>query len=112
MKILDKGEYAELLEDVCCEYCKPNHYCILKEFLISAHPSPRLIAQLKLIDKYKFEQSKKEDKDIGWNESLDRWVKNGHAKRFADFYDEKIKTGTLYKKIMEASLREEKEAQK
>lgn len=100
MKILDKGEYAELLEDVCCEYCKPNHYCILKEFLISAHPSPRLILQLKCIDRYKFFESKREGKDIGWSEALERWVKNGHAKRFSEIYDEKIKVKQLYQQIM------------
>jgi len=108
MKVLDKAEYAELLEDVCCEYCKPNHYCILKEFLISAHPSERLIMQLKLIDKYKFEQSKSDDKDIGWTEAINRWVANGHAKRFADLYEEKMRTNSLYKKIMDASTQEEK----
>jgi len=103
-KQLNKKEYKDLLEDVCSENCEPNHYCILKEFLISSHPSPRLIMQLKCIDKYKYEQSKKCEKDIGWDGAIAKWVEDGMAERFAKFYDEKSKLIHLYKKIMDRSI--------
>ena len=96
---LDKREYRELLEDVCSEYCEPKRYCILKEFLVSSHTSPRLLMQLKCVDKLKFEESKKTGKDIGWTEALKIWVDDGYAKKFAEVYEENIKFSVLYKKI-------------
>ena len=99
MNIHDKKEYAGLLEDVCCDYCEPGTYCILKEFLISAHPSPRLLLQLKAIDKYKMEKSKELKHDIGWDKALELWVEEGYAKKFGDVYEEDIKFNVLYKKV-------------
>lgn len=104
MRELDKDEYKEFLDDICSEYCEVGHYCILKEFLISAHTSHRLLLQLKCIDRYKFFESKKEDKDIGWTESVERWVKNGWAERFGRFYEETMRFKTLYKKIMDKTI--------
>jgi len=105
---LNKDEYRELLEDLSGEYCTPKRYCILKEFLLSLHPSPRLIVQLECIDKFKFEQSEREDKDIGWAEAIKRWVDMGHAVRFAEIYDapdfdEHINFKTLYRHIMKSN---------
>jgi hypothetical protein len=96
---LEKKEYRDLLEDICSEYCEPKRYCILKEFLVSSHPSHRLLAQLKCVDKVKFEESKKIEKDIGWTEALKIWVDDGYAKKFAEVYEENIKFSVLYKKI-------------
>ena len=94
-----KEEYREILEDVCSEYCEKDHYCILKEFLISSHPSPRLLLQLKCIDKFKMEESKRMDKDVGWQWAMENWVSEGYAKKFGDYYEEQIKFSVLYKKI-------------
>ncbi len=101
MNIHDKKEYAEMLEDVCCDYCEPKRYCILKEFLISAHPSHRLLLQLKAIDKLKFEVSKERKHDITWDVAIKIWVEEGYAKRFADVWaeNEDIKFNALYKKV-------------
>jgi len=94
-----KDEYKDILEDVCSDYCQKDHYCILKEFLISSHPSPRLLLQLKCCDKFKMERSKELQEDIGWHGAMSRWVSEGYAKRFADFYTEGVKFSTLYKKV-------------
>ena len=98
---LDKEEYRELLEDLCCEYCEPKRYCILKEFLISAHPSHRLLFQLKCIDKIKFEESKKVKRDITWESAIKLWVDEGYAKKFAEVWEENedMKFNALYKKV-------------
>ena len=102
---MDKEEYRELLEDLCCEYCEPKRYCILKEFLVSLHPSPRMMIQLKCLDKFKMEESKKEDKDIGWTATVERWIEKGYAASFAKLYDEDedISVLVLYKKIVRAN---------
>ena len=95
----NKEEYKELLEDICSEYCEKDRYCILKEFLISSHSSPRLLMQLKAVDKYKMEKSRELDKDVGWSGAMSAWVEEGYAKKFADVYEEGIKFSVLYKKI-------------
>lgn len=105
---LNKEEYGDLLEDLCCEYCEPKRYCILKEFLISLHPSPRMLIQLECMDKFKLEQSKKDDHDIGWSETIKRWIDSGHAVRFAEIYDdpnfdENTNLRNLYRMIMKSN---------
>ena len=99
----NKDEYRGILEDICTGYCEDGHYCILKEFLVSLHPSPRLLMQLKCIDKMKYEKSKELDKDLGWAKCMEIWVEEGHALRFAECYDETIKFSSLYKKVMGGS---------
>jgi len=98
--VLDKQEYREMLEDICLEYCKKNHYCILKEFLVSSHPSPRLLMQLKCIDKYKFERSKEDDDDLGWQRAMEEWVECGYAVKFAEVWDERKSFTKIYKETM------------
>ena len=102
---LNKEEYKELLEDLCREYCRPNQYCILKEFLVSLHPSPRLLLQLKCLERYKWSLGEEAKKDVGWKKATEEWVDMGYAKKFAEIYDEEedsedIKFAALYKKIM------------
>jgi len=98
---LDKKEYREILEDICDEYCEKGHYCILKEFMVSSHSSPRLLMQLKCIDKFKFEQSKSINKDLGWAKAMDLWVDEGYAEKFSCAYTEKKSFTKIYKETME-----------
>ena len=98
---LDKKEYREMLEDICEEYCEKGKYCILKEFLVSSHASTRLLMQLKCVDKFKFERSKKAEKDIGWAKAMELWVEEGYAEKFAKVYTESKSFTKIYKEIME-----------
>jgi hypothetical protein len=97
---MSKKAYKEIIDDVCCEYCDKDHYCILKLFLVESHPSPRLLIQLKLIEKFKYEMSEKEQRDIGWSEAVERWADEGYAKKFADFYSEDKNYKTIYREVM------------
>ena len=100
MNVSNKQEYRDLLDDLCQEYCEKGHYCILREFLVSAHTSPRILTQLKCVEKMKFEKSKAAEKDIGWADAMELWVSEGHAAKFAELYSDDIKFAALYKKIM------------
>jgi hypothetical protein len=97
-----KQQYREFLDELVSEYCQHNKYCLLKEFLISAHPDPRLLMQLKALEKYKYQISQQADKEISWQETMEKWVETGLAKKFADAYDKdnEMPFKTLYKKIM------------
>jgi len=96
---LNKAEYKELLEDVCSGYCENDHYCILKEFLISSHPDPRILMQLRAIDRYKYEKSKEKEKDIGWEGAFRSWIDEGYAVKFGEIYKEGIKFKELLAKL-------------
>ena len=96
----NKKKYSEMLDDLCCDYCDKS-FCILKEFLISSHPSPRLLTQMKCVEKFRFEIGAKEDREISWSEGMELWVDSGKAKLFADFYDEDLAFRELYKKILD-----------
>ena len=100
--------YGKLLEQCTGECCKKGEYCFLKELLIVTHKyDHRTIFQIKLVEIYKFNESKKADVDIGWEEALKRWVENGYAAKFAEFYNpiedpEQVKLSPVevYRQIM------------
>ena len=99
----DQAEYRRLLDEITAEYCKPGCYCILKEFLMASRPSRRLLVQLKLIDKWKWEESSSEGGDIGWKKATDLWVSGGHAARFAETYDDEKTPSEIYRQMMRRS---------
>lgn len=98
--MLSKTEYKELLDDVCCGECKGDKYCTLKELLLHSNKDVRFIMQLKCIEKFKWEESERQGKDIGWDEASMLWVDRGLAVKFAKHYHEKIKFIVLYKNII------------
>jgi hypothetical protein len=78
--------YKTFLDDLVCEYCPTGGYCLLKEYLIVLQSDPRMLIQLKCLEKYKYELSSKSNKDVGWSDTLVSWVESGLAKKFADLY--------------------------
>ena len=101
-RALNKTQYRNMLDDLCSDYCEEHHYCILKEFLVSSHPSPRLLIQMKCIDKFKYELGKEEDRKIDWAEALNEWVDRGYAEKFADNYEEGKNFRTIYKEVTQS----------
>lgn len=95
----DKSKLVAMINRVCCDDCKKK-YCLLKEIVISSHNDGRFLSQLKCVEKYKYEESEREGSDIGWDEAHLRWVANGYAKKFADYYNEDLDPLELYTKII------------
>ena len=96
----DKDEYRRLLDEIGEEYCKRGTYCIFKEFLIAAHPSRRLLIQLKAVDRAKFIWSKNAEKDIGWTKAMELWVSEGYAASFAEAYSDTRSSNEIFKLAM------------
>lgn len=96
----DKAEYRRLLDDIGEDYCPEGRYCIFKEFLISAHPSRRLLVQLKCMDKRKYIKSKEAGKDIGWEATMKAWIDEGHAAIFAQVYSDELTANEIFKLII------------
>ncbi len=99
-KGLSKNQYKEMLDDICSEYCPSGKHCILKLYLLSSHPNPRLLIQLKCIEKYKYELNKNKKEEITWEDAWMSWSENGYAKKFAEVYTEEMTYNKIYKLIM------------
>ena len=97
---MNELQYEKLIHS-CTENC-PMEYCFIKMFLIKQHPSERVILQLKCIEIAKWTWSAEAGKDIGWNETGQRWVTGGYAKAFSDVYNEDESVLINFKKTIEA----------
>ena len=97
---MNKKEYKELLNNICLEDCPSNHDCILKQFLVSAHPSPRLLIQLRCIQRYKSLCENLDCKKYSWGEAMEMWVSNGRAVKFARIYSEDKTYMQIYTEVM------------
>lgn len=96
------SNYHDYLDEIASDYCPAGTYCILKELLLSQHPSKRVVTQLKNMDRLKLLESKTQGKDIGWEHTIEVWIEKGYAKRFAELYHEDKKEKALFDEIVKA----------
>jgi len=95
----DSRAHKEIIEDVC--ECPEEHYCFLKDFIgYILHTDDRTLEQFKCIEKFKYEQSQREEKDIGWERAIKSWIDEGYAQKFREIYEECMKHSELYDKVM------------
>jgi len=88
---------SEICEDSSCHY--NGDYCILKELIEAIGTDPRILIQLKCVEKFKYEQSEINKKDIGWQAAWILWSEK-HAENFAKYYDPELTYKEIYKKII------------
>lgn len=90
---------AKKIDEVVKPYCKCD-WCLLKEISVCKYSDPRFFVQLKAIEHFKYEESERQGKDIGWEEAHMKWVDLGYAKAFAEYYDEDLTAEDIYDKIL------------
>ena len=95
---MNKDEYRGFLHNLCSECdCHGNSsYCILVEFMISSKPDPRMLTQIKCVEKLKYDRHL----DISWSGAFQIWVDEGYAKKFAEVYTENIDFQTMYDQLV------------
>ena len=96
----EREEYRRLLDEIGEDYCPNGAYCIFKEFLINSHPSKRLLIQLKCVDRLKLLWSRDQNKDVGWEYALQRWIEDGNAAKFAAAYSDDKHEKDIFKEII------------
>ncbi|TRZ79947.1 hypothetical protein D4R86_05170 [bacterium] len=99
-KALTQKKYGEMLDDICSEYCPKGKHCVLKLFMLSSHTSPRILIQMKCVEKYKYEINKSKTEEISWKEAWISWIENGYSEKFAEIYDDGVSYTKIYKEIM------------
>ena len=93
---MDETQYKKLIDEFAENCPMKNGYCSLKELLMHMHKDPRLLIQIKCVEKLKYEKSQSCNKDVGWTDAFLLWVKTGMAKRFASAYDENKTIEEIY----------------
>ncbi len=99
MSLTNKTKLARKI----CEVCQCGEkYCLLKEIILSSHDDNyiRMLCQLKCLEIYKWDESKRLNKEVTWDDAHLNWVAKGYAKNFSELYDEDIKAEKLYAKII------------
>jgi hypothetical protein len=96
---MTKTKYKKLIDEFAENCPLKNGYCSLKELLMHMHKDPRLLIQIKCVEKLKYEESQKQGKDVGWTDAFLLWVKSGMAKKFAAIYDEEKSIDEIYAKL-------------
>ena len=95
---MKKQIHKEIIEDVC-DGCKEK-YCTLKEIILHSGLKDRSLEQLKCVEKFKYEKSDGEGKDIGWSRAHLLWVTEGYAERFSEVYKDGMLNGEIYNLVM------------
>jgi len=98
MSKISKKKYCELLDELAAENCKCE-YCFLKRFLQSLHPDPKILVEIKCIEKLKYELSSNEEHDVGWNGAGITWAKEGWAEIFREEFDEDLTVREIWAKV-------------
>jgi len=98
-KELNKQQYNKLINELCPNECK-NRDCFLKDALCDLHPNPRLLIQIKCINKFKIFLAKEQRvkvKEINTSDAVFEWIERGYAEGFAEHYDEQKTFTQIYK---------------
>jgi len=96
---MKQKDYKEFLYEICgdCDcHNTNNRYCTLIEFITEANNSPRLLMQMKCVEKFKYEKHA----DMTWNDAFNLWTDEGYAVAFGELYNEEIKFRSLYKNVI------------
>jgi len=99
MSHISQKRFNDIIEELVCDSCH-SKYCFLKTFVESLHPEPIVLVQFKCIEKFKWEESERKDKEIEWNEAAFMWAENGYAASFRKVFDEDLTVREIYKRTM------------
>jgi len=98
---MNKNNHKIIVDELADTCPCQDQYCSLKEFVFHMARDPRLLVQMKCMEKFKYEESNKKKYDIGWKKACEDWVELGFAEKFAKAYDEKKSINQIYKEILE-----------
>jgi hypothetical protein len=91
----------EITETCACK--KPDGYCFYRMLITHQRPSLRMLIQVECIERFKYEESERQGKDIGNDEAAKLWCENGLAGVFGQIYGddgEDLSVKEIYKRTM------------
>lgn len=95
--------YRSLIDECLAEECDGQHYCLLKEIVLSSQKfDPRFLVQMKCVEIHKWHMGQRVKRDVSWDAALMAWNDEGLAKIFADLWPDNTETTpqSLYKMVL------------
>jgi hypothetical protein len=79
--------HKQVLDEICEDCTK--EYCTLKELLLhDAKYNDRMVLQIKAVEKFKYEEGVRTQREVTWQDAWQLWMDRGYAKKFAEVYEE------------------------
>lgn len=97
---MDEKLYKNLIEEFSDNCPCRESYCSLRELMLHLAKDPRVIVQIKCVEKFKYERSKTLGRDIGWVGAFEEWVDKGFAEKFAEVYKEEKSIKQTYNECL------------
>lgn len=94
------GVTVDVLEEICDSCPRKEEYCLLKEMIAHSGINDKTAIQFKLVEKFKYEESERQQRNIGWQDAWKLWVERGYAKQFTTSYHWSKPYKRLYREIM------------
>lgn len=91
----NESVYRKIVEEISPCECM-GKYCFYKILFSLSKYDQRALAQLKCIEKYKWEINKSYSSDIGWDKAVEMWIEKGHAESYALLYNENLTANEIY----------------
>ena len=88
-----------LIQELAEEKCDGD-YCFFKLIFKHCRVEQRTVVQMKCLEKFKYEQSANEGRDIGRYETMMRWVDRGFAESFDKEYGPNKTLSEIYSKTV------------
>lgn len=99
--MISEKKFLEVIDELSGESCGCHgKFCLWREIIKHQHTEIRTLYQIQAIYKYAYEESARENRDIGENAAM-KWFESGLAKRFAEVYSEDLPFKEVYKRTME-----------
>ncbi len=95
-----KKDYLSLIKELCPPECQG--YCFFKVYFEITHLDERTLIQMKCLEIFKYEEGERVNKDIGWDAAILLWVERGHAKRFAEVFNENLSVKENYRLVVDS----------
>jgi hypothetical protein len=87
-------EKNKLIEDILEDYCPGKDInCEFKAIVIKLGLDTKSIKQMKCIETYKYNENKRRNINMNWDDGFKEWVERGFAADFNKLYDKKDEAG-------------------
>jgi len=90
----------KVIDDILSNECD-GRSCILREIIEHSGIREYILEQFKCMEVYKLDESTRDKRDIGWEETIRRWISSGCAERFAKEYRDNLSFKELYRRVVQ-----------
>ena len=98
---LSDKKFKEVCEEIAETCACHGGYCFFRNVVTHQHPSIRMLIQFECIEKFKYEESERQNQDIGETDAAMLWSTTELAVAFSKAFDEEKTVKQIYKETLE-----------